>query len=214
MNTGILEKLRPCDEVSRMWYLSRWYINNFRYCSCVLFSRYLLPCGSWTLELQYIFSISEELIDRQWIISKFNFAPTQLAAEHLLKRVRSDHIYITGNTVIDAMQHTVRDDFHSSWSWWGAMESWFLLQHIAARISENDSSYVPCNPTVWMNILNVRQSPNHMNPCSQKSGRGSAAWVWQNSHIEPIEVFDCHNFEHVAIFAYGFCGFRRMSVLR
>ena len=60
-----------------------------------------------------IFSPYPEEFNRQavGIISQYNFAPTKLAAEHLIKEGKNpDTIFITGNTVIDAMQHTVRDD--------------------------------------------------------------------------------------------------------
>ena len=53
------------------------------------------------------------------IIAKFNFAPTQVAANNLLREGKSlSTIYITGNTVIDAMQHTVRADYkHPELDW-------------------------------------------------------------------------------------------------
>ena len=58
-----------------------------------------------------IYSPYPEEFNRQavGIISKYNFAPTQLAAVHLIKEGKgSDSIYVTGKTVIDAMQHTVK----------------------------------------------------------------------------------------------------------
>ena len=53
-----------------------------------------------------IYSPYPEEFNRQavGIISKFNFAPTELAAENLLREGKAPStIYITGNTVIDAM---------------------------------------------------------------------------------------------------------------
>lgn len=61
-----------------------------------------------------IYSPYPEEFNRQavGIISKYNFAPTQLAADHLIKEGKDPStIYITGNTVIDAMQHTVKEDY-------------------------------------------------------------------------------------------------------
>ena len=57
-----------------------------------------------------IYSPYPEEFNRQavGIISQFNFAPTQMAADNLIKEGKNpDKIFITGNTVIDAMQHTV-----------------------------------------------------------------------------------------------------------
>ena len=62
-----------------------------------------------------IYSPYPEEFNRQTvsIIAKYNFAPTKLAAEHLIKEGKEpSSIYITGNTVIDALQHTVREDYH------------------------------------------------------------------------------------------------------
>ena len=61
-----------------------------------------------------IFSPYPEEFNRQavGIVSQYNFAPTGLARSNLLKEGKNpDTIYVTGNTVIDAMKHTVRADF-------------------------------------------------------------------------------------------------------
>ena len=66
------------------------------------------------LRTHNIYSPYPEEFNRQAvsIISQFNFAPTKLAAENLLREGRDPKsIFITGNTVIDAMQHTVKDDY-------------------------------------------------------------------------------------------------------
>ena len=45
------------------------------------------------------------------IVSRYNFAPTPLSRDNLLREGRKpENIYVTGNTVIDAMQHTVKED--------------------------------------------------------------------------------------------------------
>ena len=45
-------------------------------------------------------------------LATFHFAPTQSAAEHLAgEGVSRSHIFLTGNTVIDALLGTVRDDY-------------------------------------------------------------------------------------------------------
>jgi UDP-N-acetylglucosamine 2-epimerase (non-hydrolysing) len=62
------------------------------------------------LRTHNIYSPYPEEFNRQAvsIVSQFNFAPTKMAADNLVNEGRNpDNIYITGNTVIDAMQHTV-----------------------------------------------------------------------------------------------------------
>ena len=80
-----------------------------------------------------IYSPYPEEFNRQavGIISKYNFAPTQLAAEHLISEGKSqDSIYITGNTVIDAMQHTVRGNYtHPELEWVGDSKLIFITAH-------------------------------------------------------------------------------------
>ena len=46
-------------------------------------------------------------------LTDFHFSPTSTAKANLLKEnVPEENIYVTGNTVIDALHHTVQDDFH------------------------------------------------------------------------------------------------------
>ena len=61
-----------------------------------------------------IYSPYPEEFNRQavGIISRYNFAPTKMAADNLIREGKNpDSIFITGNTVIDAMLHTVREDY-------------------------------------------------------------------------------------------------------
>ena len=55
------------------------------------------------------------------IVSQYNFAPTPLSRDNLLREGRNPNtIYVTGNTVIDAMQHTVKENYtHPELEWVG-----------------------------------------------------------------------------------------------
>lgn len=81
------------------------------------------------------------------IVSQYNFAPTQLAADHLIKEGKNpDNIYITGNTVIDAMQHTVRKDYtHPELDWVGDDKLIFITAH---RRGHHRSRCAPCNEEI------------------------------------------------------------------
>ena len=80
-----------------------------------------------------IYSPYPEEFNRQAvsIISKYNFAPTQLAAQNLIKEGKNpESIYITGNTVIDAMKHTVTEDYsHPELEWVGNDKLIFITAH-------------------------------------------------------------------------------------
>ena len=87
-----------------------------------------------------IYSPYPEEFNRQavGIVSKFNFAPTQLAADHLIKEGKDPaNIYITGNTVIDAMQHTVKEDYtHPELDWVGDGKLIFITAHRRENLGE------------------------------------------------------------------------------
>lgn len=54
------------------------------------------------------------------IIAKYRFCPTEKSSENLAAEGISDGIYITGNTVIDALKTTVKKDFsHPLLEWAG-----------------------------------------------------------------------------------------------
>ena len=55
------------------------------------------------------------------IISQYNFAPTELSMNNLLKEGKKpETIYVTGNTAIDALKTTVRDDYTNEYLEWAA----------------------------------------------------------------------------------------------
>lgn len=46
------------------------------------------------------------------VLTKYHFAPTEANRQHLLlENTREEDIYITGNTVIDALKYTVQEDY-------------------------------------------------------------------------------------------------------
>ena len=87
-----------------------------------------------------IYSPYPEEFNRQavGIISQYNFAPTQMAADNLIKEGKDpSKIFITGNTVIDAMQHTVRADYtHPELEWVGNDKLIFITAHRRENLGE------------------------------------------------------------------------------
>ncbi len=72
------------------------------------------------LRTYHIDSPYPEEFHRQTIglVAKWHFAPTEAAAENLLREGKKQkHIFITGNTVVDALRFTLGNDFHRpSWN--------------------------------------------------------------------------------------------------
>lgn len=132
------------------------------------------------------------------IISKYNFAPTPLAKDNLLHEGRKmENIYVTGNTVIDAMQHTVKSDYiHPELSWVGDNKLIFITAHRRENLGEPMHHMFRAIRRVLDEHPDCRAVyPIHMNPLVREAADAELGGC-ENIHIiEPIEVFDCHNFE-------------------
>ncbi len=132
------------------------------------------------------------------IISSFNFAPTPLAAENLRREgKKEDTIFITGNTVIDAMSYTVRQDFsHPELEWIGNNKLIFITAHRRENLGEPMRHMFRAIRRVLDEHRDCKAVyPIHMNPVVREVAETELEGC-ENIHIiEPIEVFDCHNFE-------------------
>lgn len=147
-----------------------------------------------------IFSPYPEEFNRQAvsIISSYNFAPTQLAADNLIKEGKSlKTIYVTGNTVIDAMQHTVSSEYkHSELEWLGNDKMILITAHRRENLGEPMRHMF----RAIRRVLNEHQDckaiyPIHMNPVVRRDAEKEFGDCDKIHIIEPLEVFDCHNFE-------------------
>jgi UDP-N-acetylglucosamine 2-epimerase (non-hydrolysing) len=147
-----------------------------------------------------IYSPYPEEFNRQavGIISKFNFAPTELAKKHLLDEGKdANSIYVTGNTVIDAMQHTVVEDYHHpELDWVGNDRMIFITAHRRENLGQPMHNMFRAIRRVLDEHPNVKAIyPIHMNPIVRKAADEELSGCDRIHIIEPIEVFDCHNFE-------------------
>ena len=132
------------------------------------------------------------------IISQYNFAPTPLAAANLTKEGKNPaNIYITGNTVIDAMQHTVKADYtHPELEWVGDNKLIFITAHRRENLGEPMHHMFRAIRRVLDEHPDCRAVyPIHMNPIVREAAKEELGDCKQIHIIEPIEVFDCHNFE-------------------
>ena len=147
-----------------------------------------------------IYSLYPEEFNRQAveIISKYNFAPTKLSAEHLIKEGKNpETVYITGNTVIDAMQHTVKDDYtHPELDWVGDGKLIFITAHRRENLGEPMHRMFRAIRRVLDEHPECKAVyPIHMNPVVRKAAEEELGGCDRIHIIEPLEVFDCHNFE-------------------
>ena len=132
------------------------------------------------------------------IISKYNFAPTPLARDNLLREGRkAENIYVTGNTVIDAMQHTVRQDYtHPELEWVGDDKLIFITAHRRENLGGPMHHMFRAIRRVLEEHPDCKAVyPIHMNPLVREAAKAELGDCDRIHIIEPIEVFDCHNFE-------------------
>ena len=132
------------------------------------------------------------------IISAYNFAPTPLAASNLLREGKKEStIYITGNTVIDAMQHTVRQDYrHLELDWVGDDKLIFITAHRRENLGAPMHHMFRAIRRVLDEHPDCKAVyPIHMNPVVREAAEEELGGCSQIHIIEPIEVFDCQNFE-------------------
>lgn len=132
------------------------------------------------------------------IISRFNFAPTELSKKHLLAEGKDEStIYVTGNTVIDAMRYTVMEDYdHPELEWVGAARMIFITAHRRENLGEPIHHMFRAIRRVLNEHPDVRAIyPIHMNPVVRRAADEELGDCNQIHIIEPINVFDCHNFE-------------------
>ena len=146
-----------------------------------------------------IYSPYPEEFNRQAvsIISKYNFAPTELSKANLLKEGKDERsIYITGNTAIDALKTTVRADYsHPELEW--ASDSRLIL--ITAHRRENLGQPMHNMFRAIRRVMDEHSDikaiyPIHMNPIVRQAADEELGGCDRIHIIEPLEVLDFHNF--------------------
>lgn len=147
-----------------------------------------------------IYSPYPEEFNRQavGIISQYNFAPTQMAADNLLKEGKDpSNIFVTGNTVIDAMKHTVKENYqHPELDWVGNNKLIFITAHRRENLGTPMHHMFRAIRRVLDEHPDCKAVyPIHMNPAVRKAAEDELGGCDRIHIIEPIDVFDCHNFE-------------------
>lgn len=146
-----------------------------------------------------IYSPYPEEFNRQavGIVSKYNFAPTELARDNLLREGKdAASIYVTGNTAIDALKTTVREDYtHPQLEW--ARNSRLIL--ITAHRRENLGEPMVHMFRAIRRIIDEHPDvkaiyPIHMNPAVRSVAAAELGGDDRIRIIEPLDVLDFHNF--------------------
>lgn len=146
-----------------------------------------------------IYSPYPEEFNRQAVgcLASLNFAPTEKSKENLLKEgKRPESIFVTGNTAIDALKTTVREDYsHPELDW--AKGSKFIM--LTAHRRENLGEPMHHMFRAIRRIIDEHEDvkviyPIHMNPVVRKAAEEELGDCDRVHIIEPLEVLDFHNF--------------------
>ena len=146
-----------------------------------------------------IYSPYPEEFNRQavGIVAKYNFAPTQMSKDNLLKEGKDpESIYVTGNTAIDALKTTVRDDYtHPELEWAKDSRLIMITAHRRENLGEPMHNMFRAIRRVMDEHPDVKAIyPIHMNPVVRQAADEELGECDRIHIIEPLEVLDFHNF--------------------
>ena len=147
-----------------------------------------------------IYSPYPEEFNRQAvsIISKYNFAPTELSKNNLLKEGKKEEtIYVTGNTAIDALKTTVRDEYtHPELEWAKDSRLILITAHRRENLGEPMKNMFRAIRRVMDEYPDVKAIyPIHMNPVVRETANEILGGDDRIHIIEPLDVLDFHNFQ-------------------
>lgn len=132
-------------------------------------------------------------------ISTYYYAPTQLNKANLISEGITDNIFVTGNTVIDAFQYTVKDNFKFSESELNSID--YRNQRVitvTAHRRENLGQPL-CNicnaikklAEEYKDVIFVY--PVHLNPAVREVVFSTLSNTDNVKLINPVDVLDMHN---------------------
>ena len=132
-------------------------------------------------------------------IATLHFSPTKANAANLAREAISGEIFITGNTVIDAMKTTVRPDFVFANSELNAMD--FEGRRVITLTCHRRENYGAPMEQIMTAVRQIVESypdvevvyPVHLSPVVQECARRNLGDLDRVHLIEPLDVEQMHN---------------------
>jgi len=146
-----------------------------------------------------IYSPYPEEMNRRYIgiVARYHFAPTQVAKQHLLdEQTPGDQIFVTGNTSIDAMKTTVREDYrHPELDWADGSRLILITAHRRENLGEPMEHMFRAIRRIVEEFEDIKVIyPVHLNPAVRECARKFLGGCDRIHLIEPLDVLDFHNF--------------------
>ena len=142
-----------------------------------------------------------EEMNRQMVgcMADLHFSPTELSASNLIKEGKNkDDIFITGNTAIDAMSTTVDENYkHEVLDWVGSDRMILLTAHRRENLGDPMRHIFKAIKRIVDEFDDVKVVyPIHKNPKVREVANEIFGDNDKVKLIEPLEVFDFHNFQN------------------
>ena len=141
--------------------------------------------------------MNRQMVDR---LTDMYFAPTKVSKDNLLKEnIDENKIYVTGNTVIDAMKTTVDKNYkHKELEWLKENDRLILLTaHRRENLGEPMYHIFRAIKRIVDEFEDIKVIyPIHLNPVVRKIAKEVFSGCDRVKLIEPLEVFDFHNFQN------------------
>ena len=142
-----------------------------------------------------------EEMNRQMVtcLADMYFAPTNLSAQNLINEGRNkDNIYITGNTAIDAMSTTIEENYNNDVIEWAKDSRMILLTaHRRENLGEPMKNIFRAIKRIIDEYDDIKVVyPMHKNPLVREIATSILGNCNRVKLIEPLEVFDFHNFQN------------------
>nr|BCB22669.1 UDP-N-acetylglucosamine 2-epimerase [Erysipelothrix rhusiopathiae] len=131
------------------------------------------------------------------LVADLHFAPTKLAEQRLISEGKSkDSIFITGNTAIDALKMTVKDEYINEHITWASDSRLIMVTaHRRENIGDPMVSMFKAISRIVQENKDIKVIyPIHMNPQVRKIADEYLVKNDQVRLIEPLDVVDFHNF--------------------
>ncbi|MGM9663534.1 MAG: non-hydrolyzing UDP-N-acetylglucosamine 2-epimerase [Eubacteriales bacterium] len=131
------------------------------------------------------------------IISRYNFAPTERSRQNLLREGRKpETVYVTGNTAIDALKTTVREDYtHPEMEWAKGSRLIIITAHRRENLGEPMHRMFRAIRRIIEQYSDIKAIyPIHMNPAVRRAADEELSGCDRIHLIEPLDALDFHNF--------------------
>ena len=131
------------------------------------------------------------------LVSAFNFSPTEMAKQNLLNEGKDPKtIYVTGNTAIDALNSTVKEDYtHEYLEWAKGSRLIMITAHRRENLGQPMVNMFRAIKRVMDAHPDVKAIyPIHMNPKVRETAESILGDTDRIRIVEPLEVVDFHNF--------------------